>query len=81
MSIPWALAIPVVVFITLIGPIWLTFHYVTVWKRMRAGELGDGKVAIDREELQRLENVAQRLEGRISSLETILDNETPNWKQ
>ncbi|MFT5394699.1 MAG: phage shock protein B [Gammaproteobacteria bacterium] len=81
MSIPWALAIPVVVFITLIGPIWLTFHYVTVWKRMRAGELGDGKVAIDREELQRLESVAQRLEGRISSLETILDNETPNWKQ
>jgi phage shock protein B len=80
-SIPWALAIPVVVFITLIGPIWLTFHYVTVWKRMRAGELGDGKVAIDREELQRLESVAQRLEGRISSLETILDNETPNWKQ
>lgn len=80
MSIPWALAVPVIVFITVIGPIWIMFHYVTVWKRMKAGELGDGKVAVDRAELEKLSGVAERLEERIQSLESILDAEVPNWK-
>lgn len=81
MSIPWALAIPVVVFITVVGPIWIGFHYVTAWKRIKAGELSGGQVAISRDELSKLHKTAGRLEERITSLETILDGEFPDWKR
>ena len=80
MSIPWALAVPVIVFITVVGPIWVIFHYITVWKRLKAGELGNGQVAVSKEELTRLTGVAERLEDRIQSLETILDEEFPDWR-
>ena len=80
MSIPWALAVPVIVFITVIGPLWLSFHYITAWKRLNAGELSEGQVAVSREELQRLNDVADKLDARIASLETILHDEFPDWK-
>ena len=80
MSIPWALAVPVIVFITVIGPLWLSFHYITAWKRLKAGELSEGQVAVSREELQRLNDVADKLDARIASLETILHDEFPDWK-
>jgi phage shock protein B len=79
-SIPWALALPVIVFIAVIGPIWVVFHYVTAWKRMRAEALAEGEVAISAADLYRLNDVAEKLEARISSLETILDDEFPDWK-
>jgi phage shock protein B len=79
-SIPWALALPVIAFITIIGPIWVVLHYVTVWKRLKAGELAGGKVAVGRDELRQLHHTAERLEARIAVLETVLDAEWPDWK-
>ena len=79
-SLPWALAVPGIIFLLLVAPLWITFHYVTVWKRMRAGTAGPGKVVVDRAELERMRELGERLEGRIESLETILDAEAPEWR-
>ena len=60
--------------------LWITFHYITVWKRMRAGAASPGKVVIDRAELERMRELGERLDRRIASLETILDAEAPEWR-
>ena len=77
----WALAVPGVVFLLFIAPLWLVFHYLTAWKRMRAGTAGPGKVVIDRAELERMRELGEQLETRIESLETILDEEAPEWRK
>ena len=80
MSIPWALAVPVIVFVAVMGPIWLRLHYKTQWKMIEAGQLGDGQVAVDRDELARLQRVADKLDNRINNLESLLDAEVPEWR-
>jgi len=80
MTIPWALAVPVIVFIALVGPLWIIGHYVTEWRRIKAGELGSGQVAVAKADLKRLRDTADRLAQRLESLETILDAEFPNWR-
>ena len=81
MTFPWALlAVPGIIFLVFIAPLWITFHYITVWKRMRAGTAGPGMVAVDRAELERMRELSDQLETRIESLETILDAEAPEWR-
>jgi phage shock protein B len=74
------LAVPGIVFLVVIAPLWIIFHYLTAWKRMRAGNAGPGKVVIDRVELERMRELCEQLERRIESLETILDEEAPEWR-
>ena len=78
MTIPWALAIPVIIFLGVIVPIWITFHYITVWMRMRSGNTANPAA---RAELDTLREVADRLEQRLVSIETILDADAPNWRR
>ena len=78
MTIPWALAVPGIIFLAIVAPLWLICHYATVWVRMRAGP---GKVVVERAELERMRDLSERLERRIESLETILDAETPDWRK
>lgn len=77
----WALAVPGIIFIGFILPLWITYHYVTVWMRMRAGAAKPGKVVIERAELDRMRALAGKLEQRVESLETILDAEAPEWRR
>ena len=81
MSIPWLLAFPVIAFITVVAPIWIVFHYLTQWKRMQAGRLADGQVAVSKAELERLGSLADRLEDRIEALEQALDAELTGWRE
>ena len=78
MTIPWALAVPGIIFLAIVVPLWIICHYATVWVRMRAGP---GKVVVEREELERMRALAERLDRRIQSLETILDAEAPDWRK
>lgn len=80
MSIPWALAVPVIVFIAVVGPLWLRLHYKTQWKRLEAGEIGADQIAVDKAELVRLQQIAARLDSRIDALERLLDAELPEWR-
>jgi phage shock protein B len=81
MTFPWALAVPGIIFLGVIAPLWITYHYITVWLRIRAGTAGPGKVVIDRAELERMREIGEQLERRLESLETILDDEAPEWRK
>ena len=77
----WALAVPGIIFLLLVVPLWVVFHYITAWKRIRAGTAGPGRVAVDSAELERMRELCGQLENRIESLETILDAEAPEWRE
>ena len=80
-TFPWALAVPGIIFLVVIAPLWIIFHYITVWKRMRAGTAGPGMIAVDRAELERMRELCEQLDRRIESLETILDADAPEWRK
>lgn len=60
--------------VTIVLPIWIIFHYVTKWRAQR------GLSAQDERLLAELWDTTNRLEGRIHTLERILDAEAPNWR-
>lgn len=49
-------------------------HYITEWKKTKSLSTDDERLVDD------LWQTAQRLERRVESLETILDRETPDWR-
>ncbi|WP_159566388.1 envelope stress response membrane protein PspB [Budvicia diplopodorum] len=69
------LAIPLTLFILFIVPIWLWMHYRN--KQQDGGQLNQQ----DSQRLATLTDEAQRMKARIQSLEAILDEEHPNWRQ
>ena len=77
----WALAVPGIIFLVVVAPLWVIFHYITAWKRIRAGTAGPGRVAVNSAELERMRELCGQLENRIESLETILDEEAPEWRK
>ena len=77
----WALAVPGIIFLVVVAPLWVIFHYITAWKRIRAGTAGPGRVAVDSAELERMRELCGQLENRIELLETILDEEAPEWRK
>ena len=68
------LFVPAVLFMVIVAPLWLIFHYVTVWKTQRnAGRADHGAV-------NAMSDTAHRLENRIAALEKLLDAEAPGWR-
>lgn len=67
--------IPLIVFITICAPLFIVLHFITKWKQSRQISGGDEQM------LEDLWLLSQRLEERIESLETILDNESPDWRR
>lgn len=63
-----------VLFMVVVAPVWIVFHYITQWRSQR------GLTAQDERMLAELWEIANRLEGRIQSLERVLDSEAPNWR-
>ncbi|WP_413205665.1 envelope stress response membrane protein PspB [Rhodospirillum sp. A1_3_36] len=72
--------VPLVIFVSLVLPTWVVFHYITKWKRMKMADLGDGKIAVSREELEHLRARAKDLAGRLETLERILASDKPDWR-
>jgi len=69
------LHLPLVLFLTIVAPIWIISHYVTRWRTAKILSAEDEKM------LQELWELAPRLESRINTLERILDDEAPNWRK
>jgi phage shock protein B len=68
------LFVPAVLFMVIVAPLWLIFHYVTVWKTQRnAGRADQGAV-------NAMSMTARRLEDRVAALEKLLDAEAPGWR-
>jgi len=63
-----------VLFLTIVAPLWIIFHYVTKWRTAR------GLSAEDERMLAELWESAGKMETRIMSLEKILDSESPGWR-
>lgn len=63
-----------VLFLAIVAPIWIIFHYLTRWRTSRSLSADDERM------LAELWDSAQRMEGRIGSLEKILDAEAPGWR-
>ena len=76
----WYLFVPLTIFLTFVLPLWMVFHYVTKWKQMKHESLGTNQVGVDVEDMKRLRETAQTLEVRIGSLEKILDEQAPGWR-
>ncbi len=69
------LTIAVIVFIAVPAPLFIVLHFITKWKQSREISAGDEQM------LEDLWRLAQRLEERLESLETILDSELPDWRK
>ncbi len=70
----WAIAMPVMLFLLIVAPIWIIVHY-----RQRCKEV-DGLNTKERVELSELARAANKMAARIETLEAILDAETPDWR-
>jgi len=64
-----------IVIFTIPVPVFIVLYFVTKWKQSREISGGDEKMM---EDLWRL---SLRLEERLESLETILDNEVSDWRK
>ena len=68
------LFVPAVLFMVIVAPLWLIFHYVTVWKTQRnAGRADQGA-------MNAMSETARRVENRVAALEKLLDAEAPGWR-
>ena len=63
-----------IISLVVIAPLAIILHYVTKWKQ--TGVLsGEGEKM-----LQDLWDISHRMESRVNTLETILDEEIPDWR-
>ncbi len=65
----------IIVFLTIIAPLFIVLHFVTKWKQTRE---------ISRDDEQMLEDLwmlSQRLEERLMTLEEILDDVVPDGRR
>jgi len=69
-----AFFVPTVIFLTIVAPVWIFMHYRS--KQRAQSALSDD----ERMELETLTAQAERMIDRIETLESILDNETPGWR-
>jgi phage shock protein B len=78
----WAIAVPLIVLIAVVGPVWVVFHYITVWKRMKAEQRPQSpeQTARERQAVADLKQRAKRLESRVETLERLLDAEVAEWR-
>ena len=64
-----------ILFVTIPLPLWIILHYVTKWKKSR--ELS----GTEEDMLEEIWSLAQNMDSRLNALETILDDEVPDWRR
>ena len=62
------------IFCIFVAPLWLIMHYATQRRHAQSLTREDEKMLSD------LWQIANRMEGRVKALETILDTQTSNWR-
>jgi phage shock protein B len=68
------IVVPVIIFMIIVAPIWLVLHYRS--KR----QISQGFSEEEYIQLADLSELADKMAGRIKTLEAILDVETPDWR-
>ena len=69
------LGVALIVFLAIPAPIFIVLYFVSKWKQSRELSSADEKM------LEDLWSSSQRLEERLEALETILDNDAPEWRR
>lgn len=64
-----------VLFVVVVLPIWIIAHYLTRWRTSKAINSADEKL------LSELWESARKMEDRIRTLERILDEDSPDWRE
>ncbi len=67
--------VPLILFMTVVAPIWLTLHYRSVNRSSRS--LSDD----DRETIEQMLETVDKLTDRIGVLESLMDAEHRDWRQ
>lgn len=63
-----------IIFMVIVAPVWIIFHYVTKWRIAKTLSVDDEQMLSD------LWHSANKMEDRIRQLEKILDAEAPGWR-
>ncbi|WP_409422833.1 envelope stress response membrane protein PspB [Pseudaeromonas sp. ZJS20] len=74
-SMVWALSVPLIVFMVVVAPVWLVLHYRAQRRQIADAERGG------QAQLQALSERAERLEQRLHTLELLLDQDDPHWRE
>ncbi|MFT5350332.1 MAG: phage shock protein B [Gammaproteobacteria bacterium] len=74
-SIIAILFVPVILFLVIVAPIWLFLHY------RDKGNQQTGLSDADRKNIDEIIALADTMEKRMQTLESILDNENPHWRE
>jgi phage shock protein B len=69
-----AFFVPTIIFLCFVAPVWIFMHYRSKQKSQSA--LSED----ERLQLEMLAAQAERMMQRIDTLESILDSETPDWR-
>ena len=67
--------VPVILFMIFVAPIWVIMHYRS--KNQKESGISEGEHA----RLKELTKIADAMMERIETLESILDQETPDWRK
>lgn len=72
--------VPIIVFMTVVAPLWLILHYRAMARRDKMG-LAAPSSPEEQELMSRMISLLEKMEGRIVTLEKILDSEHPRWRE
>ena len=75
MAMTTAMFVLTLIFMTVIVPLFVIMHYTTKWKATKG--LSDDEHRM----LEDLWKESQSMQSRVNALETILDNEVPDWRK
>ncbi len=75
MTLSSLIGVALIVFLAIPAPIFIVLYFITKWKQSREMSGSDEQM------LEDLWRLSTRLEERLEVLETILDNEAPEWRK
>ena len=64
-----------ILFLTIVLPLIIIGHYTTRWRSSKSLSNADAQM------LEEVWENAQKMESRINAMETILDDEVPDWRR
>ena len=67
--------VPTILFLVVVAPMWITMHYRSVNRSSRSLNQED------RESIEHMLETVDKLTDRIGALESILDDDHPDWRQ
>lgn len=74
MDFEFIFGVPLILFLTIVAPIWLVLHY------RSKKQISQGLTEEEYQQLSELSELADKMADRIKTLEAILDAESPDWR-